>query len=363
MDLDERIKLITGVGEEIVTQEELRQLLEEKKNPVAYDGFEPSGMAHLPFGVFRPLLLKDLIKAGIRFKIWLADWFAWINNKMDGDLEKIKTTGEYFIEVWKAAGVPTNKVEFLFASDAMNSIDYWNRVVKIAKVTTVARATRALTIMGRKEGEMSEVAAYFYPVMQVADIFHLEADITQLGLDQRRANMLAREVGPKLGFWKPVVISHHMLINLEGAKEPEGLTDEMSQDYHLIDTKMSKSKPSSSIFVHDTTEEIRTKIIAAYCPPREVQGNPLLDYAKHLVFRAFDDMVIERKAKFGGDITFASYDELERSYVAGNLHPMDLKNAMVLYIDKMIKPIRDHFEEKGNAHDLYEQVKSFQITR
>ncbi|MFX1602180.1 MAG: tyrosine--tRNA ligase, partial [Promethearchaeota archaeon] len=242
MDLEERLKLIIGVGEEIVTIEELRQLLEEKKNPIAYDGFEPSGIAHLPFGVFRPLLLKDLIKAGIRFKIWLADWFAWINNKMGGDLNKIRKTGEYFIEVWKAAGVPADKVEFLFASDAMDSIEYWERVVRIAKVTTVARATRALTIMGRKEGEMSEVAQYFYPVMQTADIFHLEADITQLGMDQRRANMLAREVGPKLGLWKPVVVSHHMLVNLEGAKEPEGLEDEIARDWHMIDTKMSKSK-------------------------------------------------------------------------------------------------------------------------
>jgi tyrosyl-tRNA synthetase len=86
MELDERIKLIASVGEEVVTMPELRELLENKSNPIAYDGFEPSGLAHLPFGVFRALLLKDLIKAGIKFKIWLADWFAWINNKMDGDL-------------------------------------------------------------------------------------------------------------------------------------------------------------------------------------------------------------------------------------------------------------------------------------
>ncbi|MFW9845455.1 MAG: tyrosine--tRNA ligase [Candidatus Thorarchaeota archaeon] len=362
MDVDKRFNLIAGVGEEIVTREELRQLLEEKKNPIAYDGFEPSGMAHLPFGVYRPLLLKDLIKAGIRFKIWLADWFAWINNKMGGNLDNIRTTGEYFIEVWKAAGVPSDKVEFLFASDAMDSIHYWERVVRIAKVTTVARATRALTIMGRREGEMSEVAQYFYPVMQASDIFHLEADITQLGMDQRRANILAREVGPKLGLWKPVVISHHMLINLEGAIEPEGL-DDVGRDIHMIETKMSKSKPSSSIFVHDSEDEIRAKIMAAYCPPKEVKGNPLLDYAKEIVFRSFKSMIVERKPKFGGDLEFTGYEELEKSYVAGDLHPLDLKNAMILYIDKMVKPIRDHFEKKGRANDLYEQVKGFQVTR
>jgi tyrosyl-tRNA synthetase len=362
MNLDERIELIASVGEEVVTLPELRQLLEEKKSPIAYDGFEPSGMAHLAFGVFRALLLKDLIKAGIKFKIWLADWFAWINNKMDGDLEKIRHVGEYFIEVWKAGGVPTDKVEFLWASEAMDSVDYWSRVVKIAKNTTVARATRALTIMGRREGEMKEVAQYFYPMMQVADIFHLEADITQLGLDQRRANMLAREVGPKLGWWKPVVISHHMLMNLEGAAEPEGYDEEKGFDVQ-ISSKMSKSKPESSIFVHDTKDEIRTKIMAAFCPPKQVEGNPLLDYAKHIVFREFEHMTVERKQKFGGDIDFTSYKDLEDVYVAGELHPLDLKNTMVTYLDKMIDPVRTHFEQKSSAREMLELVKSYQITR
>ena len=362
MDLDERIKLIASVGEEVVTMPELRKLLEEKPNPIAYDGFEPSGIAHLPFGVFRALLLKDLIKAGIKFKIWLADWFAWINNKMGGDLEKIRQVGEYFIEVWKAAGVPTDKVEFLWASDAMDSVEYWARVVKVAKNTTVARATRALTIMGRREGEMKEVAQYFYPMMQVADIFHLEADITQLGVDQRRANILAREVGPKLGWWKPVVISHHMLMNLEGAAEPEGFDEEKGYDVQ-ISSKMSKSKPSSSIFVHDTEEEIRKKVMAAYCPPKVVEGNPLLDYAKHIVFRGFEVITVERKLKFGGDIDFTRYDELEKTYVAGDLHPLDLKNTMVTYLDKMVDPVRTHFEKKKSAREMFDRVKNYQRTR
>lgn len=362
MDLNEKMKLITGVGEEVVTEPELRALLEEKPQPIAYDGFEPSGLAHLPFGVFRSLLLKDLIKAGIKFKIWLADWFAWINNKMDGDLGKIQHVGEYFIEVWKAAGVPTDKVEFLWASEAMDSVDYWSRVVKVAKNTTVARATRALTIMGRREGEMNEVAQYFYPMMQVADIFHLGADITQLGLDQRRANILAREIGPKLGWWKPVVISHHMLMNLEGAAEPEGYDEESSIDIQ-ISSKMSKSKPSSSVFVHDTTEEIRKKIMDAFCPPKEVATNPLLDWAKHVVFRGFDSVTVERKEKFGGDIEFVSYNDLEKAYIEGNLHPLDLKNMMAIYIDKMVDPIRTHFEKKKSAREMLELVKNYQITR
>lgn len=87
------------MAEEIVTEQELYELLKEKKHPIAYDGFEPSGMAHVPFGIYRAMNLKDMLKAGLHFKLLLADWHAWINNKMGGDLDKIKTVGKYFIEV------------------------------------------------------------------------------------------------------------------------------------------------------------------------------------------------------------------------------------------------------------------------
>lgn len=163
MDLETRFNLVKGVGEEVITEQELRELLGTNLHPIAYDGFEPSGLAHLPFGVFRPLLLKGLVKAGVHFKLWLADSFAWINNKMGGDQTRIKKVGEYFIEVWKAGGVDEKKVEFLWASDAFSDKEYWKKVILIAKNTTMHRANRALTIMGRKEGEMQEVAQYFYP--------------------------------------------------------------------------------------------------------------------------------------------------------------------------------------------------------
>ncbi|KKR30325.1 MAG: hypothetical protein UT63_C0102G0004, partial [Candidatus Gottesmanbacteria bacterium GW2011_GWC2_39_8] len=38
-----------GFGEQI-TEEELKQLLETKTNPIAYDGFEPSGELHIAQG-------------------------------------------------------------------------------------------------------------------------------------------------------------------------------------------------------------------------------------------------------------------------------------------------------------------------
>ncbi len=362
MDIETRMQLIKSVGEEIITEQELRELLGTKQHPVAYDGFEPSGLAHLPFGVFRPLLLQDLLKAGVHFKLWLADSFAWINNKMGGDLEKIRKVGEYFIEVWSAAGLKEGKnLQFLWASDAFSDREYWKKVILIAKNTTVSRATRALTIMGRKEGELTETAQYFYPMMQTADIFHLKADICQLGLDQRRANMIAREVGPKLGWWKPVIVSHHMLMGLEGTKQPEGFEESKKLDIE-ISSKMSKSKPSTAVFVHDSKEEVKKKISKAFCPEKQVEGNPILEYCKHLIFRKYGKIKIERDKKHGGDITFSSYEELEKAFASGRLHPMDLKNAVSEYLDEMIAPIRKHFEH-GKAKDLYDFVRKQEVTR
>jgi tyrosyl-tRNA synthetase len=361
MDVETKVELVKGIAEEIVTEGELRNLFETNDNPVAYDGFEPSGIAHLPFGIYRPLLLRDLAKAGIRFKLYLADWFAWINNKMGGDLEKIHKVGEYFIEVWLVAGVKPKDVDFVWASSIMDQT-YWKRVVQIAKATTVQRTTRCLTIMGRKEGELKETAQYFYPMMQTADIFQLEVDMCQLGLDQRRANILAREVGPKLGWGKPVITSHHMLMGLAGRKEPEGYETNANMD-SAIASKMSKSRPDSAIFVHDSEGEIRAKIGKAFREPKNTFNNPVLDYAKEIIFRSNGKMAIKRPAKFGGSVEFGNYQDLESAFRNGDVHPLDLKNAVASSLNELIRPIREHFETNRKARELYEFVKRQAVTR
>lgn len=362
MDVEKRMELIKRVGEEIITEEELRKLLQTKQRPVAYDGFEPSGVAHIAFGVLRAINVQDMVKAGIHFKLYVADWFAWLNNKLGGDLEKIQECGKYFVEVWKAAGVPMDKVTIEWTSNAIKDPEYWKKVVLIAKNTTVARATRCLSIAGRTAGEVKQTALLFYPMMQTADIFWLEADICQLGLDQRRANMLAREVGPKLGWWKPVIVSHHMLMGLGGVKSPDGLADKREFDIE-ISSKMSKSKPTTSIFVHDTKAQIKEKLDKAFCPPKQVQGNPVLEYCEYIVFRKLDAIRFKRPAKFGGELEVQSYDELARLYRKGDIHPLDLKNATAAALDEMVKPIREHFEKNKKAKALYEMVKKAEITR
>jgi tyrosyl-tRNA synthetase len=372
MTIEDRLDLVKQVGEEIIQEEELKKLLESGEELIAYDGFEPSGQIHIAQGLVRAINVNKMIKAGIKFRMWVADWHAMANNKMGGDLEKIKIVGKYFIEVWKACGMDLSKVEFMWASDMAKNSDYWKLVVQVGKSNALKRFVRTAEMMGREESlEKLTGAHIIYSCMQVADIFMLGAKITQLGMDQRKVNMLAREVGPMLGYWKPVVVSHHMLMGL-GNPEPvetQNLASLQSNKLQrTIAIKMSKSKPDSAIFMTDTTEDIKRKINKAYCLEGDTKENPVLEYYKYIVFESLErlgitEVKIERPEKWGGTLCVRSYMELEKLFAEKKVHPMDLKQTLSKLLDQLIEPVRRHFEEDSNAKELLNKVKSYQITR
>jgi len=361
LDIAKRIELITKPPiEEVITMEELKTLLETKSNPVAYDGFEPSGYAHIASGLMRALKIGDLLEAGIKFKILIADWHAWINEKMGGDMEKIRQVGKYIVKVWESLGVDTHKVEIVWASDLVQDSDYWKKVVLVMKNTTIKRMKRCLTIMGRKEGELQSSAQFLYPAMQVSDIFHLNVDICQLGIDQRKANILAREIGEKLNWYKPVCVHHHMLMGLKGPTKMGGFDEDAVLDQQ-ISSKMSKSKPETCIYVHDSPQDIKRKIRKAYCPEKQTELNPIFDILRNIVFRGDQrEFTVHRAPKYGGPITYWCLEEVEKDYIEGKLHPLDLKDALSDELAKMLEPCRRFFER----HPEYlESFSEEEITR
>ncbi|MBU1016643.1 MAG: tyrosine--tRNA ligase [Patescibacteria group bacterium] len=353
----EKVDIIKSFAQEIVSEPELLKLFEEKAHPTAYDGFEPSGIAPIHFGLLRAINVKKLLETGIYLKLFLADYFAYINNKVGADMEKIQKVGDYFVEVWKASGVDIRKIEIIWASDLMNSLEYWDRVLTVARHLTLNRTFKSLTIAGRSQKDNLSTAQLFYPAMQVADIFELDVDICQLGMDQRRANMLAREISDKLNWKKPIAVHHHMLLGLKGIKQME------SAEQTLIASKMSKSDPTSSIYVHDTKEEIEHKIKTAFCPPNQTQGNPVFDYAKYIIFPSLGNLKITRAKEHGGYIEFNEVDDLKTAYEKGDLHPNDLKLGVSNSLEILIKPVREYFEKDKKAKGLYNEVRNYSITR
>ena len=145
-------------------------------------------------------------------------------------------------------------------------------------------------------------------------------------------------------------------------QRPQGFDASKDLDV-MISSKMSKSKPRTCIYVHDSEKEVKKKIQSAFCPPKVIDNNPVLDYSKYILFRKFDAMEIEREAKHGGCLEIQSYEELEEKYRSGQIHPLDLKNTVAEKLNELIRPIREHFEKDKKAGRLYEIVKQQEITR
>jgi tyrosyl-tRNA synthetase len=344
-----RFDRIVRNTEEVVTSDELKALIEEKENPSAYIGIEPSGLVHIGSLIcFNKV--KDLLDSGFTITILLADWHAYLNDKLGGDMENIRVCGEYIKDCFAALGMESSELKFVYATDLLDGIDYWEKVLRISKRSSLSRIKRTLTIMGRKEDEADmDASMLIYPAMQVADIFQLDVDVAYGGMDQRKAHMLARDISEKLGWRKVVALHTPLLPGLEGGGRME-----------ILEAKMSKSNPESSIFIHDSKEDMKRKMKKAYCPEGQIEDNPVIDICKYLVFNNVDEMTISRPEKFGGDMQIESYSMLEEVFSTGQLHPQDLKNATSEYLSEILQPVRDYFEKNP---DNFERVRKIEITR
>jgi tyrosyl-tRNA synthetase len=357
MDIDQKIAIVKDASEEILTEKDLRALFETKEHPIAYDGFEPSGNIHIAQGLMRAITVNKLTSTGIHFKFWVADWFAMLNNKMGGDLEKIKVVGKYFIEVWKASGMDLENVTFIWTSEFIKTHpEYWETVLRLSMNATVQRVLRCGQIMGREDSDSNPSAQILYPLMQAADIHHLEADIAQLGMDQRKVNALARDIFPKIGLKAPIAVHHHMLMGLTKPAELGATGADAA-----IAKKMSKSNPNSAIFMTDTEKQVQKKFNKAFCPEAEAVDNPVLEYFRYIIFEKESKVEVLRYEK--ESLSFEKYQDLEEAYTSGNIHPADLKQAAARFINSYLEPVRKHFEENTEAKSLMEQVQSFTVTR
>ncbi|KAI3938121.1 hypothetical protein MKW98_018677 [Papaver atlanticum] len=212
-------------------------------------------------------------------------------------------------------------------------------------------------IMGREENEDLSPGQLMYPCMQCADILLLEADIFQLGMDQRKVSMLSRDYRKKIKKTKnkpimlsqrtnsPIILPHHMLPGLKEGQE-----------------KLSKSDAPSTIFMEDEEDQVEKEIHKAHCLEGTVEGNPCLEYIKYIIFPWFQEFE-EGFEEHGGNKTFKNLEDLITDYQNKKMHPADLKPALAKALNRILKPVRDHFNNDPEAKALLEKVKKYNVTR
>ncbi len=338
---EQDFETLTRFTEELVTEDEIREIV-EKDTPSAYIGYAPTGTMHI--GHYTTVRkIADFLEAGFHFKFLLADIHAELDiEKTPRELVEARTK-YYRIVIQKMleqAGVDPTQVEFVKGSEFQHDPEYQKGYMQIMEETTVNRMKRTVNEVVRS-GDSMKASGLLYSAMQIMDTASpgLNVDIAYGGTDQRRIYMLGREVLPSMGEDKPACVFAPLLSGLSGGK-------------------MSASDESSKISVHDSEQEIREKIMDAYCPQGEAEDNGVLEYAKYLIFPVLEKrgetFTVQRPSKYGGDIKYEDYDELEEDFVNEDLHPQDLKDAVGGYLEHyIVGPVRD---EIAQHQDLLEKA-------
>ncbi len=327
MNIDEQMKLVLRNIEEVVTEKELKDLLRKKKNPVMYIGASITGRPHIGYFMW-VLKLADLVKAGFKVKVLLADMHGALDNCPWDVLEKrYKYYAKVIPFMFEGIGANPNKIEFVKGSDFELKKDYAFDVLNVSTFTSIRDCKKAASeVVKNVEGEKAKLSGLIYPIMQMLDEKYLEADMQFGATDQRKIFMFAREFHPKIGE-KPRV-------ELMGPMIPG-----------LIGKKMSSSDEKGKVDLLDDEKKVLQKIKGASC----VAGDPdngVMAFLKYIIMTLKGDkkekFVVERDEKYGGNLEYENYKQVEKDFVSKKLHPLDLKIAVAREINVLLKPMRDN---------------------
>jgi len=326
MDANKKYELITRNLQEVIGEKELKEILKERDLKV-YIGLATTGRPHI--GYFLPIVkLSDFLKAGCKVKILLADLHAYLDNQKStwDQLQHRTVYYEFMIkEMLKSIGVSLEKLEFVRGTDYQLGSEFSLDVYKIAALASLSDTKKAGTEVV-KQSENPKLNSLLYPILQALDEQHLDVDAQFGGVDQRKIFMFAREYLEKIGYSKRIHLMNPMLPGLMGEK-------------------MSASDRKSVIDLLDDDKEVKNKMKKAFCPEGVVEGNGILGFVRNVIFPILDgkDLLIERDEKFGGNIKFKNYSDLENAYKKKEIHPSDLKNAMARDLNVLLDPIRKKY--------------------
>jgi len=329
MDVEKRFELIKRNTAEIITEEELKKLLKEKKNPVVYLGTAPTGRPHIGYYVWA-IKVADFLKAGFKVKILLADLHAALDNTPWDVLEK---RYEYYKNVIplmiSSVGVDIKDLEIVRGRDYQLSKEYIFDVLKMSSFTTINDAHRAASEVV-KLGDNPKLSGLIYPIMQALDEEYLKVDIQLGGTDQRKIMVLARENLPKMGYKSRIEVMNPLVPGLVGKK-------------------MSSSDKKTKIDLIDSEEEIKNKIKNAEMVAGEVD-NGVMAFLKFVLMVIKTDkkekFIVKRDAKYGGNLEYSNYEQVEEDCKNKKVHPLDLKNALADEVIKLTEPIRKGMKNK-----------------
>ena len=336
MDINEKLELVRRNTVEIIGEEELKDLLKKKKEPVCYIGTAPTGVPHVGYFVWG-LKVADLLRSGFKVKILLADMHAALDNT---PWEILDYRYEFYSKIIplmvSAMGADVSKLEFVKGSDFEFKKEYIMDLYKLASITSVRDCHKAASEVV-KLGESPKLSGYLYPLLQALDEEYLGVDMQMGGTDQRKIFVLAREKLPQIGYKKRIELMNPLIPG-------------------LIGDKMSSSVAASKISLLDTKKEIEKKVRSADFEEGNSE-NGVMAFLKNVIFVLKGDngeeLIIKRPEKFGGNLEFGNYEGLERAVIDKKVHPLDVKMTVASEIVKLLEGVE---KERKDLEKIYSKA-------
>ncbi|ODQ46533.1 hypothetical protein PICMEDRAFT_16401 [Pichia membranifaciens NRRL Y-2026] len=333
---EQQYELITRGLQEVLNPQIIKNVLEVEKRPLkVYWGTAPTGKPHC--GYFVPMVkLAHLLKAGVEVTVLVADLHAFLDN-MKAPLEVVQHRAKYYELVVKSIlrsiNVPVDRLKFVLGSSYQLTPQYTLDLFKLSNIVSQNDAKRAGADVVKQVANPL-LSGLIYPLMQVLDEEYLGVDVQLGGVDQRKIFVLAEENIQGLGYKKRAHLMNRMVPGL------------------MQGGKMSASDPNSKIDLLEEPKVVKKKINQAFCAPGNIEENGLLAFVKNVIGPIHElkygedtfEFFIDRPEKYGGPISFKSYEELESTFAKEELSPVDLKSGVADAINVLLTPIIEEYK-------------------
>lgn len=279
-----------------------------------YTGRGPSGGTHI--GHLLPWVFAKWLQDKFNCEMWFQitdDEKFMFNSGMS--MEQIKKFTEDNILDIIALGFDPKKTHILI--DTKHAGILYPEAIKVAKKITFS-TTKAVFGFTNE----TNIGSIFFTSMQAVPAFLPSVlkkrnipCLIPLGVDQDPHFRISRDVLPKLGYYKPAIMHSKFMSGLK-----------------TFGGKMSTSDPDSTIWVTDTPEQVKTKIMkhafsggqGSIAEHRKLGGNPDVDVAYQWLYYFFEPD--DRKMK-----------KIHDDYKSGKMLTSELKAYLVEKINAFLK--------------------------
>lgn len=234
-----------------------------------------------------------------------------------------------------SVGLDPNKVTFFVQSKVPEVLELAYFLSLLTSRSLIARQPALKEKLD--QGSEDTVGLFYYPVLMAADILLPRAHLVPVGKDQKAHVEYARDIAIKFNSTYGEVFP-----------VPEPLIGEVPT---LPGTdgqaKMGKSS-GNAIFLTDSAEEVKKKVMGMYTDPKRVHGDEPGDTKNNPVF-------VYLRA-FGREKHKAKIAELTARYEEGKVKDVEVKEFLVQVLNEFLEPIRKRREEFEKKPELVEKI-------